>query len=307
MRLNDDPIFLYLQELKSALRGSDPAVVMDAVNDATEYLESEVQAIWVVSPEKSREEALRIAVEKFGSPQEVASAFLKSEDQVKRAFDRIPIRHELSIWDRIFGITTDSRVYSALLYLMMSMVTGILYGFWIIYGTALSLAVSLLIIGIPVCLLYLGSVRALTLMESRLVESLLGVRMPRRPVFIKVEGNILTRFWRIVCDAQTWKSWVYLLLMMPLGIVYGAISMSGVAIIIGLLVMPILSFLANMGLISINMGPDGPGLWILLFTIPIAFGILTIHLHLVRVIGILHARIAKFILVGRSMAGSNER
>jgi hypothetical protein len=40
-----------------------------------------------------------------------------------------------------------------------------------------------LIIGIPFAILFLGSVRVLSLVEGRIVETMLGERMPRRPLY----------------------------------------------------------------------------------------------------------------------------
>ena len=48
-------------------------------------------------------------------------------------------------------------------------------------GLSLSLGLLILIVGIPLTVLFFGSVRGLALLEGRLVEALLGERMPRRP------------------------------------------------------------------------------------------------------------------------------
>ncbi len=79
-----------------------------------------------------------------------------------------------------FNVISDPRTYGALLYMLVSLATGIFYFTWTITGIALSLGFAILIIGIPFALLFIGSVRVLALVEGRIVEGLLGVRMPRR-------------------------------------------------------------------------------------------------------------------------------
>ena len=49
-------------------------------------------------------------------------------------------------------------------------------------GHSMSAGFAILIIGIPIFLLFLGATRGVALAEGRLVEAMLGTRMPRRPV-----------------------------------------------------------------------------------------------------------------------------
>ena len=54
------------------------------------------------------------------------------------------------------------------------------YFTWAVVGASLSVSLLILIIGVPLLVLFLGSIRALAFIEGRMVEVLLGVRMPRR-------------------------------------------------------------------------------------------------------------------------------
>ena len=47
----------------------------------------------------------------------------------------------------------------------------------------MSAGLAVLIIGIPFVILFFGSVRVLSLVEGRIVEVMLGERMPRRPLY----------------------------------------------------------------------------------------------------------------------------
>ncbi|MFH1999094.1 MAG: hypothetical protein ABIK28_05390, partial [Planctomycetota bacterium] len=65
----------YIDRLTMELKGCDPALIMDAVNDAGEYLHNEVETIQEGAPSISIQSAVEQAVKKFGSPAEVALSF----------------------------------------------------------------------------------------------------------------------------------------------------------------------------------------------------------------------------------------
>ena len=84
---------------------------------------------------------------------------------------------------QFFGVAADPRTYGALFYLVLALATGIFYFTWVVTGLSLSAGLAVLIIGIPFAILFLGSVRVLSLVEGRIVEAMLGERMPRRPLY----------------------------------------------------------------------------------------------------------------------------
>ena len=66
--------------------------------------------------------------------------------------------------------------------MLLAIATGILYFTFAMTGLSLSIGLAVLIVGIPFFLLFIGTARVLALAEGRIVESMLGTRMPRRPV-----------------------------------------------------------------------------------------------------------------------------
>jgi hypothetical protein len=80
-------------------------------------------------------------------------------------------------------VAADPRAYAALFYMLLSLATGIFYFTWVTVGLSLSVGLSVLIIGLPFIVLFFGSVRVLSLVEGRVVEAMLGMRMPRRPAY----------------------------------------------------------------------------------------------------------------------------
>ena len=65
------------------------------------------------------------------------------------------------------------------------------------------------------------------MVEGRIVEVMLGERMPRRPVYADRERPLLKRIVAMFTDPRTWSTLLYMLLMLPLGIVYFTIAVTG--------------------------------------------------------------------------------
>ena len=71
----------YLEELQAELAGADPALAQDALYDAEEYLRAELAAL----PEQTGDQApdstgaMAAVIERYGTPREVAAAYLASE------------------------------------------------------------------------------------------------------------------------------------------------------------------------------------------------------------------------------------
>jgi hypothetical protein len=68
----------YLRELQAALAGADPALVQDALFDAEEHLQAELAAVEAergTAPAEA-EASFASVVEDYGSPEEVAAAYL---------------------------------------------------------------------------------------------------------------------------------------------------------------------------------------------------------------------------------------
>ncbi len=65
----------YLNRLRAELSGADPAVINDAVYDADEYLRAELADV----PADEQDAAMTRIYENYGTPAEVASAYLDAE------------------------------------------------------------------------------------------------------------------------------------------------------------------------------------------------------------------------------------
>ncbi|GAB3513480.1 sensor domain-containing protein [Pseudoxanthomonas daejeonensis] len=288
----------YLEQLREALRGADPAMVQDALYDAEEYLRSELAANSTGRSGRSEAEVIAAVAGSYGAPGEVAEIYRETEVTVNRALrpPRPPKRRSLA--GRFFGVVADPYTYGSLFYMLLAMATGTFYFSWVVTGASLSAGLLILIVGIPLLLLFLMSVRLLSLVEGRIVEVLLGVRMPRRPLYTQRDKPWPTRLKELFTDWRTWTAMGYLLLMLPLGTAYFSIAVTLLALSAGLIVAPVALLLGHAGMFSldgVNITPDSPWLW----PVCLVVGVLLLFatLHLARIVGRFHGWLAKQLLV----------
>ncbi|GHA68734.1 sensor domain-containing protein [Cognatilysobacter bugurensis] len=286
----------YLEHLKRALAGADPALVQDALYDAEEYLRSELAE----NPGRSEAEVIASVASSYGAPDEVADIYRDTEVRVQTALQPPKPRASRSALAKFFGVALEPRTYAALFYMLLSIATGVFYFTWVVTGVSLSLGLSVLIIGIPFLILFFGSVRVLSLVEGRLVEAMLGERMPRRPRYATSNAPLLERIMKMFVDPRTWATMLYMLLMLPLGIVYFTVVVTALATSLSLVAAPVLLVLVEAGAFTIEGlqvagAEDLPWTWPLIALAGIA--LLFVTLHLVRGIGRLHGQLAKHMLV----------
>lgn len=280
----------YLEQLREALSGADPALVQDALYDAEEYLRGELHE----HPDKSEEQILASVATSYGAPEEVADAYRATEVKVQAALRTPRPPQRRSALGKFFGVLADPRAYTSLFYLLLALFTGIFYFTWVMAGSAISFGMLPLIIGIPFFLLFLGSVRMLSLVEGRVVESLLGVRMPRRPPHPGGSLPLLTHIKELLTDGRTWSTLLYMVLQLFLGILYFTVIITWFAVALALILAPLSKIWG--GVIYLN----GPVVFSWFFwPVCLIAGILLLIalLHTVRGIGQMHGHIAKGLLV----------
>lgn len=288
----------YLDELRNALRGADPALIQDALYDAEDHLRSELAE----NPGKSEADVLAKIVTTYGAPDEVAGIYVDKEQQVQQALRPPPPPARKTAMGRFFGVAADPRAYAGLFYMLLSLATGIFYFTWAVTGLSLSIGLSILIFGLAFAVLFFGTVRVLSLVEGRIIEVMLGERMPRRPVYAERGKPVMTRIKEMFTDPRTWSTLLYMMLMLPLGIVYFTIAVTGITLSLACMVAPVAVALREVGIL--NDGGiyfDGqlffPPIIALPFTFLVGVFLLFGMLHLARGIGKFQGAIAKHLLV----------
>jgi uncharacterized membrane protein len=295
----------YLEHLRRSLAGADPALIQDALYDAEEYLRSEMAE----NPGKSEAEVIAQVASSYGAPDEVADIYRDTEVKVQKALFTPSRDKSASLFGKFFGVIAEPRTYAALFYMLLSMATGIFYFTWAVTGISLSIGLGVLIIGIPFVILFFGSVRMLSLVEGRIVEVMLGERMPRRPLYSTRGKSWTARIGELFSDPRSWTTMLYMILMLPLGIFYFTTVITLLSVSLASIVAPLG---VVFGLAEVNSDFDGwmwlgvtdGGVWgtsFAWFSLPLvfAFGVLLLFatLHLARGIGFVHGHFAKHLLV----------
>jgi uncharacterized membrane protein len=291
----------YLKQLRAALEGADPALIQDALYDSEEYLRAEVAA----HPGKSEADVLELIATTYGAPEEVATAYRDTEAKVTAALRPMTPKASQSpnAIRRFFGIYSDPRAYTSLFYMLLTLATGIVYFVFVVTGLSLSAGLAVLIIGLPFFLAFIGIARVLSLGEGRLLEAVTGERMPRRPVHPGPPAGWWARIGEMLSDARTWTTLAYLLLMLPLGIIYFVIAVTGISVGGALIVAPFIVIADRFGW----LGNDGtpitihPG-WLAspagsLVAVVVGVIVLTILMHAARGIGRVQVALARALLV----------
>lgn len=287
----------YLAKLKAALAGADPATIQDALSDAEEHLTTALEQALETEPGLAAETALGKIVETYGAPAEVAAAYKEMENMTPNALAIPGPRIVKPRERRFFGVLGDIRTYASLLYMLLSLATGIFYFTWAITGLSLSAGLIVLIVGLPFVAAFLLSARGIALIEGRIIEGVLGERMPRRSAFFRKDLGWWGGFKALVGDRTTWSAILYMILQLPLGIIYFTIMITLIALSLSLIAMPILHYLFNIPFVQLEHHSYYLPGWTMPIVVMGGFFLAIVTLHVARGLGRLHARYAKKLLV----------
>lgn len=315
MKTADELIKTYLADLKAALRGADKATVQDALADAEEHLRT---ALENTSADKEAEsDAIQSVINEYGEAEEIAQAYKNWEVSLPPALAATPAARRVAAsangsspaaktYPGFFGVYADPRAWGGLVFMLISLVTGILYFTWAVTGISTSIGVMILIVGIPITIIFLLSFRGIAFLEGRLVEALLGERMPRRASFTDSSLSWKERLKILLTGKATWLSWLYMILMLPLGTIYFTVMVTLLAVSISFTATPIGAIVMMAKDIPFEIFSSGEMVWTLsdpagfLLTILLAglgFLIATCTMHIARWVGKVHGKFAKALLV----------
>ena len=287
----------YLDDLKQEMQSFDIATIQDALADSEEHLRT---ALAVEKEEKTdldETQALASIIEQYGSPAETAAVYADVERITYPGLAPRATQQSRSLLSRFFGIFSDPSAWGAMLYMLIAFITGTLYFSWAITGLSTSISFAVFIFGLPVAMLFLMSVRGIGLLEGRLVETLLGVRMPRRAPIVPQEKKWLKRLKALVTDKHTWLTFLYMVLQFMLGTFYFILLTVLIALALSGLAIPVLQLVFNIPPVQIGAVSYFIPNSLLPFTVLAGFLIFTLTLHIAKGIGKLHGKYAKAILV----------
>lgn len=287
----------YLDRLRAEFAGCDPAVVQDALADAEDHLRSALDQALRQHPDTNAASALVHVMEEYGTPAEVAAAYKDIEIRYMPTLAPPVNANGRSFLAKFFGVVAEPRAYGALFYMLFSLISGIIYFTWAVTGLSLTIGFAILIIGVPFLVLFLLSIQGVALVEGRIIEALLGVRMPRRPIASKKHLGFWKWLVALFKDKRSWTTLVYMVIMMPLGIVYFTLIITFLSIGLWGISHPAWQYFLGWPVIQI----DEIEIFIPMWLTPLVaiVGILWIlgTMHLAKGIGRIHAMLAKALLV----------
>ena len=286
----------YLEKLKKELEGCDPALIQDAFSDAEGHLRSALDEAISKNPDLSENEALEPIIEKYGAPFEIASAYRSSESHITPAFAVSPQLDGRSFLGKFFGVLAESRAWGAFFYMLLAFIPGIIFGGWALFAGLISAFSLLLIIGVPIFGLFLLSLRGIALLEGRIVEALLGVRMPRRPMFLKKGLSWSDRYIALIKDKYSWRALLYAVLLLPLGLIYSGLFSLLFVFSLGFITSPVFELVFRIPLDLFGDNVFTP-VWFLPIVCVAGFILLPLTFHLAKFAGKIHGRFAKVMLV----------
>ena len=285
----------YLDQLKVELKDGDAATVQDALADAEEHLRVALANLKQEQPEASEDDALGQVIEQYGSPEETASAYREVERLTRPVAKKIPVQQ--GAIRRFLGVYDDPKAWGALLYMLISLITGIVYFTWVVTGLSLSLSFAIFIFGLLFAVFFAVSIRGLALLEGRIVEGLLGIRMPRRPLFFQKNATWVERLKTNLTDKHVWMSILYFFLQMPLGVIYFSVIVVLFTLSVSFMVAPLIQSITDFPLLSLGEMKYYIPSWLTPLFLLLGFLIWTVTMHLGRWIGQLHGKYAKMFLV----------
>jgi len=287
----------YLVKLKEELgEGADPALIQDALSDAEGHLRIALDEAITKNPDLSETEALEPIIEKYGAPSEIAYAYRSIEAHISPALDVSTRKDRRSFLGKFFGVLAESRAWGAFFYMLIAFVPGIIFGGWALFAGLISAFSLLFIIGLPIFGLFLLSLRAIALLEGRIVEALLGVRMPRRPLFLKKSISWSDKYIALVKDPYSWRALLYALLLFPLGLIYSGLFSLLFIFSVSFITSPVLELVFRIPLDLFGDNVFTP-VWLLPIISIVGFILLPLTFHLAKLVGKIQGRFAKSMLV----------
>ncbi len=283
----------YLDDLRDALQELDRSTIQDALADAEDHLTTALLVETEERPDSNKDELIRKIIEKYGTPEEVLDQYSDIELITTPIFAGSEKAGEKGFWG-FCSVVAEPGAWAAFLYMILSLVTGTAYFTWVVTGLSVSLGLIVLIIGIPVSLLFLLSVRGIGFIEGRMVEALLGVRMPRRAITPGEGQNWWSKFKTILAARSTWTTTIYMLLMMLLGIIYFTLAVTLFSVALSFIGAPVSQYIFHEPFI--NPGYEIP-LYAMPFVVAAGAMLIVLSLHLIKAVGRFHGRFAKTMLV----------
>ncbi|WP_225993491.1 sensor histidine kinase [Actinomadura rudentiformis] len=198
---------------------------------------------------------------------------------------------------RPLAMVRSSLSWRSAIYLAVSLAFGLSWFIVLTVGTALSLGLLIIWVGIPLGLLLMIAWRGGAMLERLLAKAAFGVDIPTPYRQMPKGGNPLRKLRVLAADPATWKDFAYLVLLFPISLVEFVVSMVVWAATATFLFLPV--WVLVDGGVEINFGVwaywAGNPLTALPWSV-VGFGLMLLALYVTRAIAIGHAFYARLLL-----------
>lgn len=197
------------------------------------------------------------------------------------------------------GMFVDPMTWRAVPYLLVSLFHGLAWFAFLGSVIPLSLALVVVWIGLPLLALTMLTWRGAAMLERRFLRLAFGVHIPS-PYRPSEGDNLFLRWKGMFADPATWKDLLYLLLLLPIGIVEFTASAVLWILGLGLTILPLSLLVVGEPMVVIDELPIDSGPRALVCTL-IGLGFLITALYATRGMAWLHG------LLGIALLGTGEK
>ena len=137
----------------------------------------------------------------------------------------------------MFRAVFAARTWRETLYLLLDLVVGVVGFTFVVTGLSLGAGLLITLVGIPILGLTVLGCRGAAWLERRRAR-LIDLELPDPPPLDR-SGSFLRRASRPLVDGVGWRAALYLLLMLPVGIVTFTVTVTVWSTALGLLALPV--------------------------------------------------------------------
>ncbi|GAA3118102.1 sensor histidine kinase [Streptosporangium carneum] len=209
---------------------------------------------------------------------------------------RAPLRRRVPLGPHgPLGLLVDPMTWRAVPYLLGGMFYGLVCCAALVSVVPFLLTLVAVWVGVPLLALTMVAWRAAAMLERRTLRLAFGVVIPDPYRPSEGGGNLFLRWKDMVVDPATWKDLLYLLLLLPVGVVEFVVAGVLWSLAVGLFATPFL-LLAGVGEVSIAYGLVADSVPDALLCLPSGAGLLVTALYATRGIARLHTLFAVALL-----------
>lgn len=165
-----------------------------------------------------------------------------------------------------FRAIGKSQSYLNMFYLLAAFPLGLIYFIFIIVGLSIGLGLFITLLGIPILLGVMYMWLGFAYFERKMTSVLLNINIPYAYKKKTKKEGLWKSLKRTISDSYTWKSFGYLILKFPLGIISFVVLVTFISVTLALIASPFVYYLYDIGVIpgTICSGSS----WCLLYNYP---------------------------------------